>query len=701
MKAKVHLWVTGDIACIEFDQPGSEANLLDTGTMQELRKILESLQARTDISGVLVTSKKSKIFIAGADIREVESLTDRDTAFRKSEEGKDILQKLEDLRVPTAAVINGACLGGGFELALACRYRVASFSDAVKIGLPEVQLGIIPGFGGTVRLPKLIGMIKALPLVLTGKLVGSKEALKLGLVDALFPEETLFDQAVAFLKAASPERKDRSLSLSSWFFERTPIGRALVFHSAKKNVLKKTRGSYPAPLKAIEVMERGCTLDTVSAYRLESAGFAELIGTDVSKNLIKLYHLHERFKKFAWTDLSIPPEPVRPCGVIGAGVMGGGLAHLLSDRNIPVRLRDIRPEALGSALREAYRIYSGALRRKKIKLFERAKKMSLISAGITDEGLRRCGIVLEAVVEDMSVKQKVFIELGAITGPGTILASNTSALSIQEMAKVTTHPERVIGLHFFNPVNRMPLVEVIPSALTSKETIERTVQFARSLGKIPVLVKDVRGFLVNRILVPYINEAAYLMEEGVSPLVLDEAAKKFGMPVGPAELIDHIGVDIGHKVARILEEAYGARMKVAPLMDRLKDKGFYGKRVGAGLYRYQGDTMKPNPDLDLPRPQRSIPEEEILKRLIYPMVNEASRCLEEHVVAEPGMVDIAMILGTGFPPFRAGLLHYADDTGIRKIAEDLAAFTVSVDRDRFEAAPLLQKMADSGHQFYS
>jgi 3-hydroxyacyl-CoA dehydrogenase/enoyl-CoA hydratase/3-hydroxybutyryl-CoA epimerase len=695
MKAKVHLWVTGDIACIEFDQPGSEVNLLDTGTMQELRTILESLQARTDISGVLVTSKKSKIFIAGADIREVESLTDRGTAFRKSEEGKDILQRLADLRVPTAAVINGACLGGGFELALACRYRVASFSDAVKIGLPEVQLGIIPGFGGTVRLPKLVGMIKALPLVLTGKLVGPKEALKLGFVDALFPEETLFDQAVAFLKAASPERKDRSLSLSSRFFERTPIGRALVFRSAKKSVLQKTRGAYPAPLKAIEVMERGCVLDPVIAYRLESAGFAELIGTDVAKNLIKLYHLHERFKKFTWTDLSMRPEPVRQCGVIGAGVMGGGLAHLLSDRNIPVRLRDIRPEALGSALREAYRIYSGALRRKKIKPFERARKMSLISAGITEEGLRRCGIVLEAVVEDMSVKQKVFIELGTITGPETILASNTSALSIHEMAKVTTHPERVIGLHFFNPVHRMPLVEVIPAAMTSKETIERTVQFARSLGKLPVVVRDVRGFLVNRILVPYINEAAYLMEEGVSPVALDGITKKFGMPMGPAELIDHIGVDIGHKVARILEEAYGARMKVAPLMDRLKDKGFYGKRVGAGLYRYRGDTMKLNPDLDLPKMQRLIPDEEMLKRLIYPMVNEASRCLEEHVVAEPGMVDIAMILGTGFPPFRA------DDTGIQSIAEDLSGFAVTVDRDRFEVAPLLKKMADNGHRFYS
>jgi 3-hydroxyacyl-CoA dehydrogenase/enoyl-CoA hydratase/3-hydroxybutyryl-CoA epimerase len=314
--------------------------------------------------------------------------------------------------------------------------------------------------------------------------------------------------------------------------------------------------------------------------------------------------------------------------------------------------------------------------------------------------MRRCGIIVEAVVEDMGIKQKVFRELGSLTGPGTILASNTSSLSLNEMAKVTPYPERVIGLHFFNPVHRMPLVEVIPADVTSKETIERTVQFARGLGKTVIVVKDVRGFLVNRILVPYLNEAGYLMEEGVSPQRLDAVAKRFGMPMGPAELLDHIGIDIGCKVAHILEEAYGERMKVAPILERLKSKGFHGKKIALGLYRYKGKKARPNPGLDLPKPTRTVSDDEVLKRLIYTMVNEASRCLEEKVVTEPGAVDIGMIMGTGFPPFRAGLLRYADHIGPKKIAEDLARFAASVDRERFAVAPLLARLAANGQTFY-
>ena len=365
-----------------------------------------------------------------------------------------------------------------------------------------------------------------------------------------------------------------------------------------------------------------------------------------------------------------------------------------------MRVKDIHTEALGGALREAYRLYGESVRRKKMKPFERDRKMSLISTGLTREGLRGCGIILEAVVEDLGVKQKVFRELGAITGPGTILASNTSSLSIHDMAKGTPHPERVIGLHFFNPVNRMPLVEVIPADVTSQETIERTVQFARSLGKTVVVVKDVRGFLVNRILGPYLNEAGYLMAEGISPERLDAAARKFGMPMGPAELLDHVGIDVGCKVAHILEEAYGARMKTAPLLERLVGKGYLGKKVSLGLYRYKGKQAARNPGLDLPKPARVLPEEEVLKRLLSVMVNEASRCLDEKVVAEAGAVDIGMIIGTGFPPFRAGLLRYADHTGLKKIVEDLERFAASVDRERFTVAPLLARLAANGQTFY-
>ncbi|MFH1208080.1 MAG: 3-hydroxyacyl-CoA dehydrogenase NAD-binding domain-containing protein [Candidatus Omnitrophota bacterium] len=700
MTTRIHLKEEDGIARIEFDHPEKEVNLLDTVTMLQLQEVLCAVQKRTDLFAVLVTSAKPKIFIAGADIHEIEGLTDREQMIEKTEGGKAILRMITDIKVPTIAVINGACLGGGFELALACKYRVASFSDGVKIGLPEVQLGILPGFGGTLRLPKLIGIVKALPLILAGKVVGAKEALKSGLVDRLFPEKTLLFQAIEFAKALISGQEKVVRQPLPWFFEKTPLGRMLVYHTAKKNALKQTRGFYPAPLKVIEVVRKSYRLSVDQGSRIESEGFADLAGTEVSKCLIRLYFLNERYKKFPWTDLKLRPEPVLQAGVIGAGVMGGGVAQLLSNRNIPVRVKDINTDALGGALREAYRLYSESVRKKRMKPFERDRKMCLISAGLTQEGMRRCGFIIEAVVEDLGIKQKVFRELGEITGSGTILASNTSSLSINEIAKVTSHPERVIGLHFFNPVNRMPLVEVIPADVTNQETIERTVQFARELGKTVIIVKDVRGFLVNRILVPYLNEAGYLMEEGVSPQQIDSVAKRFGMPMGPGELLDHIGIDIGFKVAHILEVAYGTRMKVAPILERLKSKGFHGKKISLGLYRYKGKKMTPNAGLDLPKPARDISDEEILKRLIYIMINEASRCLEEKVATEAGVVDIGMIMGTGFPPFRAGLLRYADDTGLKNIAEDLGRLAASVDRGRFAVAPLLARLASNGQTFY-
>jgi 3-hydroxyacyl-CoA dehydrogenase/enoyl-CoA hydratase/3-hydroxybutyryl-CoA epimerase len=700
MIKKIHLKEADGIARIEFDHPGKDVNLLDTESMLQLQEILTTVSKRTDLTAVLVTSTKPKIFIAGADIRQIETIKERSEAVEITESGKAIFQMLEDLKVPTVAVINGACVGGGLELVLACRYRVASFSDSVKIGLPEVLLGIIPGFGGTLRLPKLLGIVKALPLILSGKVVGAKEALKLGLVDKLFPESTLLAQAIDFAKAAAEGKEKVSRPPRPWFFEKTPVGRALVFSQARKNTLKQTHGFYPAPLKAIEIVQKTYGLSIPKGSRIESEGFADLAGTEVSQNLIKMYFLNEKFKKFLWTDLQLKPEPVRQGGVIGAGVMGGGIAQLLSNREIPVRVKDINMEALGGALREAYRIFSESVKRKRMKPFEREKKMGLISTGLTTEGLRRCDVIIEAVVEDMGIKQKVFRELGEVTDAKTILASNTSSLSISEMAKVTRHPERVVGMHFFNPVNRMPLVEIIPADATSKETIERTVQFVRSVGKTAIVVKDVRGFLVNRILMPYLNEAGYLMQEGVSPAAIDAVAKKFGMPMGPAELLDHIGIDIAYKVARILEAGYGARMKVASIVGQLKENGHFGKKAGVGFYLHKGKKMEPNKSLRLPPPKREISDDEIRKRLIYIMINEASRCLEEKVANEAGTVDIGMIMGTGFPPFRAGLLRYADRVGAGSIAEDMERFAAAVDRDRLSPAPLLARMAANGEKFY-
>ncbi|MBN1688246.1 MAG: enoyl-CoA hydratase/isomerase family protein [Candidatus Omnitrophica bacterium] len=696
------LRIEQNFGILEFDTPEKEVNVLDSKAMEELRGILKDVSQKKEIRALLVASAKQKIFIAGADIKEIDGIREKKDAFDKAENGKAILQMIEDLKIPTIAVINGACLGGGFELALACDWRVASFSDKVKIGLPEVNLGILPGFGGTQRLPRLLGLVKALPLILAGKIVSSESALKNGMVDRLFSEVTLLGNAVHFAEEVLKGSVKRRKQKAPWFLEKTPVGRALVFHMARKDILKKTKGQYPAPLKTLEVIQKTFGKDSTKGYRFESEVFADLALTAISKNLIKLFYMHERYKKVAWTQFEGKVQRVKKCGVVGAGVMGGGIAQLVSYKNIPVRIKDIQPQALGGALKEAQKIYDQARKRRKLKKHECEYKMGLISVGLSDDGLKRADMIIEAVVEDMGIKEKVFEHLSRITEAPTVLASNTSALSVTRMAEVSRYPERVVGLHFFNPVSRMPLVEIIKTDKTSDETIERTIRFARDLGKIAIVVKDVRGFLVNRLLLPYMNEAAFLMEEGVSQEAIDKAAVQFGMPMGPIELVDHVGIDVGYKVAHILHEAYGERMKPAKVLETAKDKGLLGKKSGKGFYLYKGRKKTPNQDLQKTIGKKlSMSSDEIQKQLIYIMVNEAARCLEERVVEEPSSIDVGMIMGTGFAPFRAGLLHYADDEGIGKVVEGLKKMSESKRAGRLRPCDYLVKMADSGKTFYS
>ncbi|MCM8775166.1 MAG: 3-hydroxyacyl-CoA dehydrogenase NAD-binding domain-containing protein [Candidatus Omnitrophica bacterium] len=692
----------GGIAILEFDQPDADVNVLNSQNLLELKHLLAEIGSRHDLKAIVITSAKDRIFIAGADIREIEKISSTTDALEKAEQGKVVLKMIEDLEIPTLAVINGACLGGGYELTLACKWRVASSSEKVKIGLPEVNLGVIPGFGGTQRLPRLIGPMKALSVILAGRVVSAQEALKLGMVDRLFPEKVLLKNSIQFTKEIVNRQLTRSKGRSSsWFLEKTPLGRFLVYRQAKKGILRLTKGFYPAPMKALEVIQKTYGREAVCGFRLESEAFAELAVTDISKNLIKLFLANEQYKKFPRTKTHVPPLEIKQCGVIGAGVMGGGIAQLVSDKGIPVRIKDIQPQALGSALKEARTIYDSALKKKKLKRQELDFKMGLISVGLTTQTLRRSQIIIEAVVEDMKVKEKVFGELSQITDRSTILASNTSSLSITRMAEVSRYPERVIGLHFFNPVHKMPLVEIIPTPHTSEEVLAKTIQFARSLGKTVIVVKDVRGFLVNRLLMPYMNEAAYLMEEGCSPATVDQVATDFGMPMGPLELLDFIGIDIAAKVAKILHEAYGERMKCASLMKTVQEKGLLGKKSKRGFYIYKGKKKKPNPDIMTVQKSGVCPSRnDILKRLIYIMINEATRCLEEKVVEESSAIDIAMIMGTGFPPFRGGLLRYADFVGAKNIVDDLKRFRDQQQTDRFSPAPYLLRLSEKHQTFY-
>lgn len=689
------------IGNLQFDQPDTDVNILTSENLKALKDILTEISQRTDLKALLITSAKERIFIAGADINEIAGISDPKDAFTKAEQGKEVFQLLEDLKIPTVCVINGACLGGGYELALSCRYRVASFSDKIKIGLPEVNLGILPGFGGSIRLPRLVGLLRALPLILAGQVVSAESALKNGMVDKLFPEQTLLEEATKFAKRIpspqpSPHRPVKGLS---WFLEDTPFGRKIVFQNAHKDVLKKTKGFYPAPLEIIELIRKTYGRDSKEAFRLESEHFSRLGATEVSKNLIKLFFVSEKYKKLRWTEVKVAAN-VRKCGVIGAGVMGGGIAQLVSYKDIPVRVKDINEKALAGALKEAASLYRGALKRKKIKRHEIEFKMGLISVGLTNAGLKSCDILIEAVVEDLGIKQKVFRELSEIS-PNAILASNTSSLPVTKMAEVCKSPERVVGLHFFNPVNRMPLVEVIRAAQTSSETLENAIQFARRLGKTVIVVQDRPGFLVNRLLLPYMNEAAYLMEEGMSPEVIDAIVERFGMPMGPIELIDQVGIDVGYKVAHVLQEAFGPRMKVAGILEGVKEKGLLGKKSGKGFYLYEGKKKIVNQTVKSAfnkTPQ--ISEEDALKRMMFMMINEAAHCLEEKVIDSPATVDIGMAMGTGFPPFRGGLLHYADCSGARTILRDLERFQNETKSERFAPSPYLRRLAEKDEKFY-
>ncbi|MFH1594034.1 MAG: 3-hydroxyacyl-CoA dehydrogenase NAD-binding domain-containing protein [Candidatus Omnitrophota bacterium] len=706
----LNLKIEKGIAILEFDQPDSRVNVLNTETMTELAGAIDELAAKPKdaLKALIITSRKNGIFIAGADIKEIEHITSPKEAKDKSDKGKQVLERLKKLDLLTVAAINGACLGGGLELALACKYRVATFSEKVKIGLPEVKLGIIPGFGGTIRLPGTIGLMKALNMILAGSVISAKAALRCGLVDRLFPDTRLLDETIDFvnnrLEGKQGTGKKRKKSPGQALLEDTPFGRAVLFSQARKNVLKKTKGFYPAPLKAIEVIRHTLGLESEAGFQEESKVFSELAVTDISKNLIKVFYLIEEFKKYPWVeDGSVQPARVSKCGILGAGVMGGGIAQLVSFRDILVRVKDINYEALGKALKTAYGLFKYAVKKRKLKKHEADFKFGLISPTVKYDGFQNTDMVIEAVVENLDIKQKVFKEVSAVVSKNTIIASNTSSLPIMDISKTMSIPERAVGLHFFNPVHRMPLVEVIRSEKTSGQTLATTIAFARRLGKTVIVVKDVPGFLINRILLSYLNEAGFLLEEGMRMEHIDKMVRAFGMPMGPVELIDEVGIDVGYKVAKVLEESYGARMKVSSVLMKVKEKGLLGKKSKRGFYIHKGKRRMPNPDIYEIigfSGKSDISDEKALKRMLYIMINEASLCLEEKVVASPGAIDIGMIMGTGFPPFRAGLLRYADSVGINNIVSDLKLFEEELRSERFKPCGYLIKLAEKKKGFY-
>jgi len=693
------------IAILTFDLPGEKVNKLTTPVMEKFKALLDELGARMEIKALVFRSGKDESFIVGADIAEIRGITDAETGERLARTGQAVLNKLESLPFPTVAAIHGPCMGGGMELALACTYRIISNDQRTALALPEVKLGIMPGFGGTQRLPRLVGLANALDMILTGKSVYARKARKIGLADEVTYKEILVQRALVMAKAAIGKPKKTAVRakrpLIIKMLEGNPLTRPLIYRTAYRNVLKETHGNYPAPLAALESIRYGVAHQGEAGYLQEAKLLGRLAPTEVSKNLISVFYLNEMLRK----DPHPSSLPVTRAGVLGAGVMGGGIAQLFAERGITVRVKDINSRAIGAGLKEAWDIFNKRAKKGVLTAIQARDGFDRITGTTDYSGFGKADVAVEAVVENMDIKKAVLRDFEAVAGESALFASNTSSLSITEMATASNHPEKVIGMHFFNPVEKMPLIEIVRGAKTSEETVAAIATLSRKIGKLPVVVNNGPGFLVNRILMPYLGEAVALLEQGGKIDEIDRALLQFGMPMGAFILLDEIGIDIAHKVSEILYRGLGARVKPSPLLGALYREGYYGKKNGKGFYRYQGRKRgECNSSLYsmIPAGQGSnnkIGTEEIIDRTVLLMIKESALCLEEKIIDKPDLLDAALIFGIGFPPFRGGLLRYADKTGIKVIVEKLGGYAKK-HGDRFTPPSLLIEMAITGKTFY-
>jgi 3-hydroxyacyl-CoA dehydrogenase / enoyl-CoA hydratase / 3-hydroxybutyryl-CoA epimerase len=687
------------ICLLTFDRPDSAANIFDAATLDELNEHLDFVENDSSLRGLIIASAKKSIFVAGADLKTLLQQAQSGDMRAFIAHGQQVLNRLAELKIPTVAAIHGASAGGGYEVALACDYRVASDDPATRIGLPETTLGLIPAWGGCTRLPRLIGDEKAADVIAKGKLHSAQEAMELGLVDEVAPRDQLLDLARKKLRAGKRKLDDGTRT--------TPTSRKLA---------PQQHGN-TAPARAWEIINKTLSISPGESLRMELDAIVDLGKTESTQNLIRNFFLAEKYKKGTF---KAPPEKVVHAAVIGAGVMGSGIAQWLSSRGVTVILRDIARGQIDRGLANIEKTYADAVKRGLMSEEKAKAGRARIVASTAPMELRDVQFIIEAASEKFEIKKEIFRELGMQAGSKTIVATNTSALPVGKLAETTVSPEHVIGLHFFNPVSRMKLVEVVIAKQTSDDTRERSLGFVRQIGKLPVIVRDSPGFLVNRVLFPYLLDAAELFESGVEADNIDNALVQWGMPMGPLRLIDEIGVDITIDIGNTLEKAYGRRDQVSSVLLWLGDDKMLGRKTGAGFYKYEGRTQAPNESLaqwrralhgepegaegpDIPPdwhrdPRSRLNEEELAHRLIFLMANEAARCVEENVVDSPEDADYGMILGTGFAPFRGGPLRFAEHFGLKNVVDDLERLAQS--EEKFSPCEILKKHACNGTRFY-
>lgn len=716
-----------DAAVVWFDVPGEKVNTLKQGFEKEFGRVLAELAGIEGLAAVALASAKESGWVAGADVGIFERMGSVEEAMALSRAAQAVMDRIESFRVPVVAAIHGSCFGGGLELALACQGRVAVDSLETLFGQLEVRLGIIPGAGGTQRLPRLVGIEKALELILTGKRVPARQAREMDLVDELVPPQVLVEAALRRSRRLARGEKEPKVNLAgkvrqavgeglgdrirTLLLEDNPAGRRVLFKKARQRTLSRTHGNLPAPLRAIDAVEAGIEEGVGEGLRVESEAFGELVVSSEARRLVELFFARQELKKTPGIDRSAARE-VRYTGILGAGLMGSGIAAITAgNAGVPVRLKDVDDQALRhglKAVRETLsdRVDSGRMHRRDL-----ARAMARVTPTKDFSGFGRADVVIEAVFEDVGLKRDMLAEVQERGHERTIFASNTSSIPISRIADGCADPSRVAGMHYFSPVEKIPLLEVIAGEQTAPWVLATCVALGARQGKTVIVVDDGPGFYTTRILSPYLNEALWMVEEGEKVDRIDRALSRAGFPVGPLKLADEVGLDVGHEISDILHEAFGGRMAPAPALGRLVADGRKGRKSGSGFYRYEKiegawERVKGEDPIDDSvytvlevEPGERHDEEEIVERCVLQMINEAARCFGEGILRSARDGDVGAVFGLGFPAFRGGPLRQVDVDGAAAVVERLERWRQR-HGDRFEPAPVLRRLAEAGSGFH-
>ena len=699
------------IAVMTFDLPDEPVNKFNAAVKDEFDETFAQLERDAAVRAVVLISGKPDIFIAGADIEEFLAVDTAKDAETMSRDGQKMLDRMEAMRKPVVFAIHGVCLGGGLEAALAAHYRVATDHPKTVLALPEVMLGLIPGGGGTQRLPRIVGIRNALDMILTGRNVRAKRALKIGLVDELVHPAILREIAIDRARGLADGSRKRSSgrnghNAADLVLEDNPVGRAVVFRKARESTLSRTKGKYPAPLAAIDAVKTGFEHGRERGFGAEARLFGEMAATPESRELIFLFFATTSLKKDPGVDPPAPdPNTVDKIGILGAGFMGSGIASIAVQQGTLVRMKDAAPDRVGRGLKAVSGVLRERLKKRQITRQQYADYMSL-AGGTTDySGFGSVDLVVEAVFEDLALKHTVLKEVEPRLSERAVYASNTSSIPIGKIADAAARPEQVLGMHFFSPVHKMPLLEVIVTDRTTKAATVTAVAYGKKLGKHVIVVNDGPGFYTTRILSAYMNEAGLLVDEGADIVALDHALTDFGFPVGPIKLLDEVGIDVGSKIGPILAEAFGDRMQPADSFRRVVEAGRTGRKGNSGFYLYEegekAEKIDPSVYTLLPSGthRKTLPAGDMVERTVLAMVNEAAHCLDEGILRSARDGDIGAVFGLGFPPFHGGPFRWIDAQGVASVVRRLEALHEK-HAPRFAPAAGLRTMAEKGARFY-